>query len=163
MFARALVLLSAVLLCVASASTSSFRPRSISAPGATDDDIYTAAVRVLGDRGVSMRTQDRQSGLLVGEWTDVQIGLPGSTSTQQHAWRVTVRDGQARVLIDCRMPVSIGEGWTDCGDYRADAWTAQVGPILRDIKAEAMRIVAQRQGGETSPASSPASQPASQP
>lgn len=145
-----------VLACVVSAASAggqSYRARPIERPaGATDSDMYSAAVAVLSDRGKTFRTQDRESGVLVTEWDQFIIGL----TPYRHAWRVTLVDGQLRLNIDCMREIDqpfVGKSWKTCeDDFRSDDWTSQAPRLLADIQAEVPRQVARRRDKEAAAA-----------
>lgn len=138
---RVVVVLLALALCLASgASPQAYKANTVKAPaGVSDEDLYTASVRVLADAGFSFRDRDKDAGIATTEWKDVKIGM-GSTN-YQHAWRVMVLDGEVRLSIDCQVKLDdeFSGGWEECDDKRHPDWVSKQPTLEQQILDEAKR------------------------
>jgi hypothetical protein len=150
---RILIIIAAALVCLASASAKKYETQSESVEGVSDDDLFTAAVRVLADEGFSFRLKDREAGEVATEWQDVSIG----GTSYHHAWRVSVAGGEVILKIDCEMQVDDlgGKKWVKCGDARHEDWVSKAPDLLSRIKNEARDHAGESHTKEPEPKAEP--------
>ena len=61
--------------------------------------VYKRAVRAMGDLNVPIAEKDVDAGVVAGEWQDID-----SIDETQYRIRITIDEGEASVLVDCRTP-----------------------------------------------------------
>lgn len=108
----------ALVVLVGCAPMKPFTPVAMASAKSTDD-LYASAVRVLGDEGATVATNDRAAGVVTSEWEE-QSGL--GDDKVRHRWRVTIGDGDVQVASDCQSYTAVGFGskWEPCGAQNGD-------------------------------------------
>lgn len=150
---RVIVMMAVLVAGGCAASLPPYAPRTHVAPaGVTDADLYAASVRVLMDRGWSLRDKDADAGMVATEW--INVGLVPFVGVHYHSWRAVIANGQLRLAIDCELARD-GHRYNCDGNGR-NATFAQDAPALRvEIFRAAIERARKRAAG-TAPASQPA-------
>ena len=135
----------ALILLVGCGTTTTGKPYQAiphqAPPDVTDEQLYTATLRVFQDLGAELRDKDKDTGTVITKYTKAGYGGGLSTDKVLHAWRVVIREGKVRIDIGCVL-VDVGSGReTGCvGNERQLEWIERV-PVLRDaIFAEAKKL-----------------------
>jgi hypothetical protein len=121
---RLVVLAAAAFASLASASTTSFSPRSVSAPaGVESDDLYAATVTVFTSEGYRLSRADEDAGVVATE-------LSGDDAGARYGWRAVIEGRRLSLAIDCLACED---------DTRPASWVADEPRLRHAIFAEAER------------------------
>src|SRR5688572_2868641 len=133
---RLAVLGFAAFLSLASASTTSFSPTTVSAPAGVDDaDLFASTLRVLHDEGYDIARADEDAGVVA---TDP--GGPGGPRERfLYAWRIRVADGTLSLDIDCVHVDEHGLTGECLGDERPADMVSDEPRLRQAIFADAQR------------------------
>ena len=58
--------------------------------------LYTAAIQVFAEEGITIQTKDKDAGLVIGEW------MAGGVGGGAYRWKVIITEGTFVVDYDCR-------------------------------------------------------------